>query len=212
MKVHLKKRDNTKEISITEIKRELALIKSRSRIPQKIKNKIYQYIFNDIVNGNSMGKKPYDYSKELGISHQTAKTYLNYVIENHIELPNFSHQIANVSSYFDKTLMEFNIAKNKTTDIKEKILINREIIFTHNSYMETLENYGIKEKIPKLIAFKDFRGGDDNNDIHKVPVIVMQEVDIEELEKQQQRDIEEIQKKQQQLQKEKHQNSTLQIP
>jgi len=184
MKVHLKKRDNTKEISITEIKRELALIKSRSRIPQKIKNMIYQYIFNDIVNGNSMGKKPYDYSKELGISHQTAKTYLNYVIKNHIELPNFSHQIANVSSYFDKTLKELNLAKEKTTDINEKILINREIVFTHKSYMETLENYGIKEKIPQLIAFKDYTFEDPDNEPPKINII-MQDVDMEKYEREQ---------------------------
>jgi len=190
MKVHLKKREKSKDISKTDIKKELALIKRKSRIPQKIKNMIYQYIFNDISNGNAAGKRPYHYAKELGIAPQTAKVYLDYVINNHIELPNFTQLIASMSAYYEKVMRDFNEQYKKTTDIKEKIMLNNEIIKTFSAFTDMLENFGIKEKIPHMLAYKELTEKETKKE--KNIIILTGKVDIEEFERKQREELQRL--------------------
>ena len=125
------------------------------------------------------------------------------MIQNHIELPNFSYFTTTFISYFEKTIREFNIAKEKTKDIKEKILINNEIMKTITNFTDMLENFGLKDKIPHLIAFKDFTNAPDNEEPIKPLVIVVPEVEMPEhdgilrteKEKKQHKELIELQKK-----------------
>jgi len=188
MKVHLKKRGKSKDISKTDIKKELALIKRKSRIPQKIKNMIYQLMFNDISNGNAVGKRPYHYAKELGISPQSAKVYLDYVINNHIELPNFTQLTASMSAYYEKVMRDLSAHYHKTTDIKEKTMLHNEIMKTFSAFTDMLENFGIKEKIPDMLTYKDFTEKETTKE--KNIIILKRGVDLEEFERKQRQELE----------------------
>jgi len=190
LKTSLQKQHHFSKLTAEKVRAEVKKHKKFGPYSNKLKLKIIYIMLQTISSGDGIGLRPYDFARSLGISYPTAKAYLKEITENHITLNDFNYIHSSMSGYFEKVMKDFYAHYKKTDNISEKMTLNREIINTFESYTKMLENFGIKEKIPDMLAYKDFTEKETTKE--KDIIILAKEVDIEAFEREQRQELENV--------------------
>jgi len=176
-------------LTIQDIKERLKTRPKHKHIPKYLKEAMIHKILDIIKSGQGAGLSHQHYSKEFGLGFHAGKLIYEKAIER-IPVISLKKLTNGINWYFEKSFRDLNAEYSKTDNLKEKLAIKKEYRETIKDYTTHLENCGLKERLPQLIGFKDFTGVGDNNEINKVPVIVMPEVDIEKEEAKQKHNLE----------------------